>query len=192
MQDLFKNKYRISSNRMKNWNYANNGHYFITCVTAFRQELFGKIINGEMIMNDFGEIAYKEFFRSFEIREELFLGGFILMPNHWHAIIIMDKNNCSNPYPTIQKSQKQEEYFSIIRKPKSISSFVSSFKSSVVTQIDNYIDKTNLSFEKFNKHNPLWQSNYYEHIIRNDNEYHQIANYIKNNPQNWNNDSLNM
>ena len=57
MEDLFKNKYRISSNRMRNWDYAGNGHYFITSVTAFRQELFGEIVNNEMVLNDFGKIV---------------------------------------------------------------------------------------------------------------------------------------
>ena len=50
MQDKFKNKYRIPSNRLRGWNYANNGHYFITIVTANRKPLFGNINNGEMIL----------------------------------------------------------------------------------------------------------------------------------------------
>ena len=188
MEDLFKNKYRISSNRMRNWDYAGNGHYFITSVTAFRQELFGEIVNNEMVLNDFGKIVYDEFFKSFEIRKELYLGEIILMPNHWHAIIILDKSICTGLYQKIHSSQKQNEYFPLIRKPKSISTFVSGFKSSAITQIDNFIDKNNLAIPKFNKLNPLWQPNYYDHIIRDSDEYNKIANYIINNPQNWEND----
>ena len=141
MQDLFKNKYRISSNRMRKWDYAGNGHYFITSVTASRQELFGEIVNNRMVLNDFGKIVYDEFFKSFEIRKELYLGEFILMPNHWHAIIILDKSICTDLYQKIHSSQKQNEYFPLIRKPKSISSFIGGFKSSAISQIDNFIDK---------------------------------------------------
>lgn len=191
MEQLYKNRYRISSNRMRGWNYAGNGHYFITSVTAYREDRFGEIVNGEMFLSDFGKIVYDEFFRSFEIREELFLGEFVVMPNHWHAIIIMDKSKCIDPYPTIRKTEKQEEFFPLIRKPKSISSFVSSFKSSVITKIDDFIDANNLRKSKFNKQNPLWQPNFYDHIIRDENEYKTIANYIVSNPLNWGQDKLN-
>ncbi|MBO4736304.1 MAG: hypothetical protein J5614_07905 [Paludibacteraceae bacterium] len=188
MEDLFKNKYRISSNRMRKWDYAGNGHYFITSVTASRQELFGEIVNNRMVLNDFGKIVYDEFFKSLELRRELYLGEFILMPNHWHAIIILDKSICTDLYQKIQSSQKQKEYFPLIRKPKSISSFIGGFKSSAISQIDNFIDNNNLKIPKFNKLNPLWQPNYYDHIIRDSDEYNKIADYIITNPQNWGND----
>ena len=59
-------------------------------------------------------------------------------------------------------------------------------------QIDNWIDSNNLPMEKFNKNNPLWQSNYHDHIIRNEIEYQQITNYILCNPMNWTEDTLKM
>lgn len=93
MRDLYKNKYRIPSNRIRGWDYGGNGCYFITVVTAFRQELFGEIIENEMVLNDFGKILYDEFFKSFDIRKELYLGEFVIMPNHWHAIIIRLKSS---------------------------------------------------------------------------------------------------
>lgn len=74
MTNLFKNKYRIPSHRLRGWNYAKNGHYFITIVTHGRQCVFGQVSNGEMVLNDIGQIVYDEFYRSFMIREELFLG----------------------------------------------------------------------------------------------------------------------
>lgn len=80
---------------MRGWDYASSGHYYITIVTAGRNRLFGEIVNGEMILNDLGQIVYDEFFKSFELREELFLGEFVLMPDHLHAIVILDKSNCT-------------------------------------------------------------------------------------------------
>lgn len=68
MKDKFLNKYRISSHRLQGWDYANNGHYFITLVTAGRQMLFGDIRDGKMILNEMGQIVQEEFFKSFEIR----------------------------------------------------------------------------------------------------------------------------
>ena len=80
-----KGKYRNESHRLKGWNYARNGLYFNTFNTYDRACLFGDIFYGKMIVNDFGKIATEEWFRSFEMRDELFLDEFILIPNHLHA-----------------------------------------------------------------------------------------------------------
>lgn len=132
------------SMRLRGWDYASNGHYFITIVTAHRRKLFGYIENGKMILNDFGQIVHDEFFRSFEIRKELSPGAFVLMPDHLHAII------------TLKKIETEGAVVS------SISSFVAGFKSATIKHIDDYIDSKSIKTAKFNKHNPLWQSNYYD------------------------------
>ena len=160
MDDLFQNRYRIPSNRLKGWDYSNDGLYFITLVTAGRRQLFGKIRKGEMVLNEIGQLVYDAFFKSFEIRRELSLDAFILMPDQLH------------------------------RQPQSISSFVAGFKSSTVKIIDDWIDKNNIKMPKFNRNNPLWQSNYYNRIIRNETEYQNIYNYILENPLKWNNSEL--
>ena len=201
MTDKFKNKYRIPSNRLRGWNYANNGHYFITIVTANREPLFGNINNGEMQLNEIGQIVNDQFFKSFEMRQELFLGSFVLMPNHLHAIIILDKTNCTDDSTvethgraSLQQSPTPQEPSTpqqLQRQPKSISSFVAGFKSATIKHIDDWIDSKGLLMEKFNRNNPLWQANYHDHIIRDDFEYQRIKNYIDNNPTNWDADSLN-
>ena len=83
----FKNKYRIESHRRPNWDYSSNGLYFLTIVTQHRECNLGEIVNGEMILSDFGKIVENEWFKSFEIRSELLLDEFIIMPNHIHAIV---------------------------------------------------------------------------------------------------------
>ena len=189
---------------------CSSGHYYITIVTVGRNRLFGEIKNGEMILNDFGQIVYDEFFKSFELREELFLGEFVLMPDHLHAIVILDKSKCdcsghvgmhdrvvthnrvethgraSLPQPQSQPTSPQFQ-----RQPKSISSFVAGFKSSTIKRIDDWIDSNNVAMAKFNKNNPLWQSNYHDHIIRNETEYRHISDYIIRNPIEWKEDALN-
>lgn len=184
MKDKFLNKYRISSHRLQGWDYANNGHYFITIVTAGRQMLFGDIRDGKMILNEMGEIVQDEFFKSFEIRKELYLGAFVLMPDHLHAIVILDRNDdciseTCHPYKTL----------TLQRSPQSISSFVACFKASTIRRIDDWIEKRSLSMRKFNRRNPLWQANYHDHIIRDEHEYRAIVDYIDENPAKWDADN---
>jgi len=77
-----------------------------------------------------------------------------------------------------------------IRLPKSISSFIAGFKSAINSKIDDYIDENNLDIPKYNRNNHFFQPNYYDHIIRNNDEFKRIKNYIINNPQNWETDTL--
>ncbi len=178
MCGLYRNRYRIESNRLIGWDYSAFGHYYITMVTSDRMNYFGKITNGEMILNDIGLIVKDEFLRSFEIRNEFRLGVYVIMPNHIHAIISSKKDKIKN-------DDQQEILF--CRKPKSISSFIANFKSSTINAVDDWIDETGIDIPKFNKYNPLWQSNYYDHIIRNEKEFDNISAYIINNPKKWKN-----
>ena len=82
----FQNKYRIPSNRLKNWDYGRNAAYFITICTQNREHFFGKIENGKMILNELGRNAYQfwmEIPKHFPFIE---LGNFIVMTNHTHGI----------------------------------------------------------------------------------------------------------
>lgn len=78
-----------------------------------------------------------------------------------------------------------------IRLPKSISSFIAGFKSAVNTKINDFIDQQKLSIPKYNRKNHFFQGNYHDHIIRNQFEYENISNYIKNNPAKWMEDKFN-
>ena len=89
--------------------------------------------------------------------------------------------------PSASPSENQP----FIRKPKSISSFIGGFKSAVNSKIDDYIDENNLNIPKYNRNNHFFQSNYHDHIIRNEKSYQTIAEYIINNPLKWNDDKFN-
>ncbi len=195
----FRDTYRIPSNRLRGWDYSSNGHYYITIVTAGRSRLFGEIRNGEMVLNDLGQIVYDEFFKSFEMRDELFLGAFVLMPDHLHAIVILDHSKCtvdnvethgraSLQHPTCPTHPKNPMPPQFQRQPQSISSFVAGFKSATVKRIDDWIDSNHVTMAKFNKNNPLWPSNYHDHIIRNETEFRNISEYIIRNPIDWKED----
>jgi putative transposase len=83
--EKFKNKYRILSHRRPNWDYSADALCFLTIVTQNMECNLGKIVNNEMILSDFGKIVEREWFKSFEIRNELILHAFVLMPNDGQA-----------------------------------------------------------------------------------------------------------
>jgi len=142
-----------------------------------------------MKLSDFGKIVDHEWKKSFEIRNELYLDEFVIMPNHLHAIVILEKPDSGDRNDSTDLPQSPQPQF--FRKPQSISTFVGGFKSAVNAKIDEYIDTRDLNIPKYNRNNHFFQSNYHDHIIRNENEYHRIKNYIINNPLNWNDDKFN-
>jgi REP element-mobilizing transposase RayT len=75
---------------MPHWDYSGNGIYFITFVTQHRDYILGNIRDGKMILSDFGKIVDEEWHKSFQIRKELFLDEYIIMPNHLHAIVVLN------------------------------------------------------------------------------------------------------
>ncbi|MFW6019600.1 MAG: hypothetical protein ACOCPM_03380, partial [Bacteroidales bacterium] len=89
------------------------------------------------------------------------------------------------------QSPQQSPQQKFTRKPKSISSFIGGFKSAVNSKIDDYIDENNLDVPKYNRNNHFFQSNYHDHIIRNNAEYQHIKKYIINNPSKWKDDKFN-
>lgn len=205
MKEKFRNKYRIKTTRLPNWDYGWDGYYFITICTHNRINWFGEIVNGEMILSDFGNIVKEEWNRSFEIRDELTTGEFVIMPNHLHAIVIIKsvetygRTSQNHPSKTHDietnihhdlKLDKTHVRASLQRKPKSLSSFVAGFKSATINAIDDSIDNNDTKTAKFNRYNQLWQPRYYDHIIRNEEELNKISQYITDNPINWKDDDL--
>lgn len=226
--DKFNNKYRIPSARLKNWDYGSNGAYFITICTHNRQHFFGKIVQtlrcnvsargdsnesndsfetlrcnvSSMQLNEIGQLAEKfwmEIPNHFPFVE---LGNFVVMPNHTHGILIINKmdgddfapvqtlhRNVSNrdsnesfdSSETLQcnvSSGKNEQMAKISPKPGTISTIVRSYKSVV----SKYARKINSDF--------AWQTRFHDHIIRDEQSFERIQTYIENNPMNWNKDKF--
>ena len=94
MTDKFRNKYRISSTRLQTWDYGNKGAYFITICTRNNVHFFGEIVDEQMQLNEIGKIAEQEWIKTPEIRSDmnLELGEFVVMPNHFHGILIIGEN----------------------------------------------------------------------------------------------------
>jgi REP element-mobilizing transposase RayT len=186
---LFQNKYRIETNRLQDYDYSQPGAYFITIVTKNRDCLFGKIINGKLHLNPKGKIVYEEWIKSFVIRKELECDEFVIMPNHIHAIVIINNENNikSGNYDNIVEThgraslhhRASPHYRRMVRLPTSLSSFVAGFKSSVTKRINEFRNTPKWA---------VWQSRFYDHIIRNESELNKTREYIINNPLNWERD----
>ena len=82
--------------RLKGWDYRRPGWYFITIVTQDRICAFGDVINGKMVLNKFGEIVQSEWLKTAEIRPNVFLDEFVVMPNHFHGILVITRDAKSN------------------------------------------------------------------------------------------------
>jgi putative transposase len=87
---LFKNKYRIESTRLPHWDYSSDGWYFVTICTQNRAEYFGEVRNYVMELSDIGRIAQEQWHKNAQLRDNVRLDEFIIMPNHIHGIIIID------------------------------------------------------------------------------------------------------
>ncbi|MEJ5245220.1 MAG: hypothetical protein WHV28_05860 [Bacteroidota bacterium] len=89
----FRDIYRIPSTRLQNWNYGWNAAYFVTICTHDRQNFFGDIVDGKMVLSEIGELANQYWLEIPNHFSFVQLGAFVIMPNHIHGIIIIDKPN---------------------------------------------------------------------------------------------------
>lgn len=155
--------------RLRSYNYAWQGAYFVTICTQEKHYLFGQIVDSTMKLNPFGEVAesvWKEIPHHYpEINNEVF----IVMPNHVHGIIAIHGvgRAGSKPAPTKQYP---------------LSEIVRAFKTYSSRKINELRNSPGVL---------VWQRNYYEHVIRNESDYYQIGEYILYNPAKWESDREN-
>lgn len=158
---------RRRSIRLHDFDYASAGAYFITIVTQDRKCLFGEIVDKEIRLNALGRTVQNEWEKSAQIREEIELDAFVVMPNHVHGVVMITDRSVR----ATGRSPLQSGPFS-----RSLGAFVSGFKS-VVTKRVNELRGT--------PRTPVWQRNYFEHVIRNEESLHRIRQYIIDNPTRW-------
>ena len=182
---LFKDKYRIESVRLPGHDYSQPGAYFITICTHNRQCLFGEIVDGEIMLNKFGELVKSEWQKTGIIRPNIVIDAFVIMPNHLHGILIINDDFCCRDtlqrVSTIGRKTNENNQIEQFGKPtkNSIPTIVRLFKSTTTKQINQIRQTPGI---------PVWQRNYYEHIIRDTDDLSRIRHYIADNPKNWKND----
>lgn len=163
--------------RLPEYDYSQPGAYFVTLCAQDRACLFGEVVDGEMRLNDAGRIVREEWLRTAEIRPSVEMDAFVVMPNHVHGIIVIvsgDSWGTLQRAPTLRRAPTVERF----GKPtsNSIPTIVRLIKSATTTRINAMRDTPGA---------PLWQRNYYEHVIRDDDALHRIRDYIVNNPAQW-------
>ncbi|MGB1295879.1 MAG: transposase, partial [Flavobacteriales bacterium] len=225
--------------RLKGYDYAQKGLYFVTIVTQDRRRLFGTIKEGIMYLNAFGIIIFEEWEKTMEIRPNCSLGAFVVMPDHFHAILSID-------YSKNKKSDHNKAFKASFKSPsQTLGAIIRGFKGACSKRIkilikeieggkekgindggnpkinvtgvlqyapsndhyspsdDHYLSSDNLySFneisilpyhliKRIDHSKSIWQRNYWEHIIRDQQSFKNISNYIINNPKKWELDKLN-
>jgi REP element-mobilizing transposase RayT len=180
--DKFNNQYRIPSTRLQDWNYGQNAAYFVTICTKKREPFFGKITDGKMELSQIGKIAEKYWMEIplhfLFVKVDLF----VIMPNHMHGIIIMDKQDDNSSVETPKLVVSTDTSFS----QKHVA--LKKWKPGILGVIMNQYKR--ICTINARKINPCfaWQSRFYDHIIRDEKKYQQIAEYISNNPLRWQDD----
>lgn len=184
--------------RLKGYDYSQAGAYFITICTNDRKCLFGEIINGEMILNDYGKIANDEWEKLPQRFPNFELDVFQIMPNHMHGIVLLNESVGAGLAPA--QNEHNNRATARVAPTKTVGDIVGAYKSLVANEC---LKIFKLNWETVNRAgvnragvNPaptmgkLWQRNYHEHIIRNEQSYQTISNYIINNPDNWASDKF--
>jgi putative transposase len=193
------NKHHRRSIRLKGHDYSLTGTYFITICTHQREQIFGVIENGVMQLNEFGHIVAKHWQWLSIQYPYVTLGEWVVMPNHMHGILVVTDTGRggSRTAPTINPNTPRASIdpgtprsidhatpsipLGDEPKRKPLGRLIGAFKT-VSTKEINQIRNTPAV--------PIWQRNYYEHIIRDKKPLDNIRRYIQTNPQSWDADQL--
>ena len=176
---LFKNKYRIATARLRGWDYASVGYYFVTICTKWRHPWFGEINEGRIEMSGVGRIVMLSWTQIPQHFPNVQLDEFVVMPDHVHGIVVIDNGQSVE---TLQcnvstgRTTTNVRMSKISPKSRSLSTIVRSFKSTCAYAIHKIYSQKDFA----------WQSRYYDRIIRNDDELNTIRQYIRNNPKHEN------
>jgi len=193
MSDKFQDKYRIPSSRLSNWDYGCNAIYFVTICTAHRECYFGNIVKMQnvetqdfaslppkMELSEIGKIAHHYWIEIPNHFPFVELGEFVVMPNHIHGVIIIDKPNGKAVGDATVETQnfaslppRQNNVNTFGPQSQNLASIIRGYK----TGVKKYATLNMIDF--------AWQSRFHDHVIRNDGSFQHISGYIQNNPSNW-------
>jgi len=177
---LYQNKYRIETARYKNWNYSNEGLYFVTICVKKHLLLLGAVHDEKVILSETGkcvEECWKEIPNHFPFVR---LDEYIIMPNHIHGIIEITHSITETQNLVSLRNIPNRNPGKFGSQTRNLPSIIRGFKIGV----KNCANFKGISFE--------WQRGYYDHIVSRDKELNNIRNYIKSNPTNWDLDRYNI
>jgi len=179
-------RYKIASNRLKEYDYTSPWWYFITICVKNHKQVLSNVENNKMSLSYIGKTIELEWLRTKELRSYVELDEYVIMPNHFHGIIIinsieatgsvvLNNNPIRNSIVENRSTPKMtQRVISTTLQPNSLGSIIGQFKSACTKRI-----------RQKENHNFAWQANYYDHIIRNQKDLDRIREYIQNNPLKW-------
>ncbi len=153
--------------RLRNYDYRQEGAYFVTICTYRHAKLFGTIIDGQMLANDLGETVRQQWEYMSKARSNVLLDHFVVMPNHLHGVIVIEVAQKNGSSTTVKSG--------------SLGAIVGQFKAAVTRWAKAH---------GLDEGYPVWQRNYYERIVRDEKSLNRFRQYIIENPARWELDSL--
>lgn len=174
MSDFKRSKNR-KNNRLKDFDYSQNGEYFVTICVDGMEEHLGEIKDGGMVLNECGRVVKNQILWLEKQYPYIKLDEWVVMPNHVHMIIFVD-NDCVLGVPVGTGRDLSLQKIKI----KSLSEIIGAFKTTSSKKIHQ------LGFGEFK-----WQRSFYDHIIGDENELDRIRDYILSNPSKWSDDRNN-
>ncbi|MGD8599358.1 MAG: transposase [Anaerolineae bacterium] len=164
--------------RLKGYDYRQAGAYFVTICTYQREMLFSRVDDGELILNEFGVLVQQAWEDLVTHYHHVDLDAFVVMPNHVHGIIVLtdDERVGAGLKPAPTRADDGESARAVARKRHGLPEIVRGFKTFSARRINRLRRTPGL---------PVWQRNYYEHIVRSERALNAIRRYIAGNPDRW-------
>lgn len=164
--------YRVPSARLQHWDYTTNAFYFVTICTRERLPLLGEIADGQVVLTDAGRIVDEEWRRTASVRPDVTIDEYVVMPNHLHGIVVLDRQASLQGETPDETSQRDVSTFQLAA--GSLGAIVGQFKS-VCSKRIRAAGLTDFG----------WQPRFYDHIIRDNKSLDSIRQYIMDNPLKW-------
>ena len=170
---LYKGKYRVETTRLRNWDYADAGWYFVTICTRDLGPFFGDVVEGETCLSPVGEIAHQYWAGIPDHFPNAGVDEWVIMPNHMHGIVVIEIR-CRDVACNVSTTNTTPTLSRISPQPGSLATIIRSYKSAVTRRAREE------GYSEFG-----WQSRFYDHIIRDEKSLHAIRRYIRDNPLKW-------
>jgi len=161
--------------RLQGYDYSQSGVYYVTVCTRERQCLFGAVMDGQMQLNAAGQILQSVWESLPQFYEGVESDAFVVMPNHVHGIIII-RAAVGAIHESPLRSASSTPSRILDRRRMLLSKIIGRFKMVSAKQINVQRDTPGV---------PVWQRNYYEHVIRDEETLRRIRQYIADNPAQW-------
>lgn len=158
--------------RLKDYDYSSGGAYFVTICTHRRMSIFGSVKDGDVLLSWIGVIVEEEWLRAPDYRPEVSLDEYVIMPNHMHGILVLTGGQVGQDRVGAHRDAP-------LRRPeRSLGLIVANFKGAVTRRV----------WRVSGSEEPVWQRNYYERVIRDEEELGRLRVYISENPLKWEED----